>query len=181
MAKKSYSRRSYRRRRTNKKNYKKSYKKSYKKGGMFAAFHGLAEEASRTSTASPLAGEETHLEGDSIDIDGMKGLFEMVASRDVRNATIHARPVNPVNPLDAQIFDANLKPGQIVEIKHNKGDSIRWFGVIERRALKSRGGVYVRWFKEINNEGQSFSLELDKHQPRCNFIDFHNIIGIVEF
>jgi hypothetical protein len=53
--------------------------------------------------------------------------------------------------------------------------------VIQRRALKSKGGVYVRWFKEINNEGQSFSLELDKDQPTCNFIDFHNIIGIVQF
>ena len=44
----------------------------------------------------------------------------------------------------------------------------------------SRRGVNVRWFKKINNEGETFLLEPDESRP-CEFIDFHNIIGIVEF
>ena len=182
MTKKSYTRCSYRRRRTNKKNKitrlkskKKSYKKSYKKGGMLS-FRGLVEKASDASPARPLVGEEDDLEGNSIDIDAMKSLFDIVASRDVNDATIRQRPVDPSH---AKIFDGTLIPGQIVEIKHDKGDNIRWFGVICRRAVK--GGVHVKWFKEINIEGPSFSLELDKDQPKCDLIEFRNIIGIVEF
>ena len=185
MTKKSYSRRSYRRRRTNKKNKitrlkskKKSYKKSYKKGGMFASFRGLVDAAEAAPPAPPLVDEEDHLIGDCTDISGMQGLFDIVASRDVRTLPMNKRPA--VSPDDV-IFDRKLEAGNIVEVNHGKGDNIRWFGVIYRRAVKSKGGVYVKWFKEINKEGETFSLELDKSQLGCDFVNFYNIIGIVEF
>jgi len=179
MTKKSYTRRSYRRRRTNKKNKitrLKSKKKSYKKGGMFR----LNELAHYTSSAFPapaLVGEaDSDLVGDC-DIRGMQGLFEMVASRDVRTAQIKKRPVSPADV----IFDGELKKGNIVEVNHGKGDNFRLFGVITSRAVMSKRGVNVIWFKKINKEGETFSLEPDESRPSCEFIDFHNIIGIVEF
>lgn len=180
MTKKSYSRRSYRRRRTNKKNKitkLKSKKKSYKKGGMFR----LGELASAAGVASPaphLVGEEGDLLGDCTDISAMKSVFEIIATKDVRNANITVRHPPPANAA----FDASLKPGDIVELNSGKGESVRWFGVVVRRA-PANSGVYVRWFKEVNayGEGETFSLELDELQPRCNFNPFDNIIGIVEF
>ena len=148
--------------------------------------HELADYAVSASPAPPppppaprLDGaQDSDLVGDCTDISGMQGLFDIVASRDVRTATIRQRP--PVSPADA-IFDGGLRTGQIVEIKHVEGDNIRWFGVIYRRAVQGKGGVNVRWFKEINNEGPSFSLELDESRRSCDLIEFRNIIGIVEF
>lgn len=182
MTKKSYSRRSYRRRRTNKKNKitkLKSKKKSYKKGGMFR----LGELASAAGVASPaphLVGQEGDLEGDFTDIGAMQGVFEIIATKDVRSANISPRPIPPA---DATNFDASLKRGDIVEINHDEGESVRWFGVVMRRSLKNKGGVIVKWFEAINiyDEGETFSLKIAKSHPKHDFIDFHNIIGIVEF
>ena len=177
MTKKSYSRRSYRRRRTNKKNKPtklKSKKKSYKKGGMFS-LHQLAASA---STAPPVAYGDTSVECD--DISGMNRLFEMVATGDVRSANVTLRPPHPANAN----FDASLKRGDILELNNDdKGVGVRWFGVVMRRSLKNKGGVIVKWFEAINiyDEGETFSLEIDKSHPKHDFIDFHNIIGIVEF
>ena len=177
MAKKSYNRRGYRRRKTNKKNKPtklKSKKKSYKKGGMFS-LHQLATAA---STAPPVAYDDKSV--DCADISGMDGLFEMVATGDVRSANVTLRPPPPANAN----FDASLKHGDILELNH-EGVGVRWFGVVMGRAPASRegGGVFVRWFKEIKmfDEDETFSLELDELQPKCDFYPFNEIIGIVKF
>jgi hypothetical protein len=178
MAKKSYNRRSYRRRRTNKKNKPtklKSKKKSYKKGGMFP-LHRLANAA---AAASPVAYDDKSV--DCADISGMDRLFEMVATGDVRSANVTLRPPPPANAN----FDASLKRGDILELSHDKGVGVRWFGVVMGRAPASQegGGVLVRWFKEIKifDKDETFSLELDELQPRCDFYPFNEIIGIVKF
>lgn len=179
MAKKSYNRRGYRRRKTNKKNKPtklKSKKKSYKKGGMFS-LHQLAASA---STAPPVAYGDTSVECD--DISGMNRLFEMVATGDVRSANVTLRPPHPANAN----FDASLKRGDILELNNDdKGVGVRWFGVVMGRAPASQegGGVFVRWFKEIKmfDEDETFSLELDELQPKCDFYPFNEIIGIVKF
>ena len=181
MAKKSYNRRGYRRRKTNKKNKPtklKSKKKSYKKGGMFS-LHQLAASA---STAPLVAYGDTSVECD--DISGMNGLFEMVAAGDVRTANVTLRALLP--PADAAAFDASLKLGDILELNNDdKGVGVRWFGVVMGRAPASQegGGVLVRWFKEIKmfDEDETFSLELDELQPKCDFYPFNEIIGIVKF
>jgi hypothetical protein len=181
MAKKSYNRRSYRRRKTNKKNKPtklKSKKKSYKKGGMFN-LHQLAASA---STAPPVAYDDKTVDCD--DIRGMNLLFEMVATRDVRTANVTVRAFLP--PADVAAFDASLKRGDILELNNDKGVvGVRWFGVVMGRAPASRegGGVFVRWFKEIKmfDEDETFSLELDELQPNCDFYPFNEIIGTVKF
>ena len=50
-------------------------------------------------------------------------------------------------------------------------------------ASREGGGVFVRWFKEIKmfDEDETFSLELDELQPKCDFYPFNEIIGIVKF
>ena len=177
MAKKSYNRRGYRRRKTNKKNKPtklKSKKKSYKKGGMFS-LHQLAASA---STAPPVAYDDKSVDCD--DISGMNLLFEMVATGDVRSANVTLRPPPPANAN----FDASLKHGDILELNH-EGVGVRWFGVVMGRAPASRegGGVFVRWFKEIKifDKDETFSLELDELQPNCDFYPFNEIIGTVKF
>ena len=179
MAKKSYNRRGYRRRKTNKKNKPtklKSKKKSYKKGGMFS-LHQLAASA---STAPPVAYDDKSVDCD--DISGMNLLFEMVATGDVRTANVTVRALLP--PADVAAFDASLKRGDILELNH-EGVGVRWFGVVMGRAPASRegGGVFVRWFKEIKifDKDETFSLELDELQPKCDFYPFDEIIGIVKF
>ena len=182
MAKKSYNRRGYRRRKTNKKNKPtklKSKKKSYKKGGMFSRLHELSTAA---SAASPVAYDDTSV--DCADISVINRLFEMVATRDVRSANVTLRPPPPANAN----FDASLKRGDILELNPEgvaKGVGVRWFGVVMGLVPESQdgGGVSVRWFKEIKifDRDEKFSLELDEHQPKCDFYPFDEIIGIVKF
>ena len=182
MAKKSYNRRGYRRRKTNKKNKPtklKSKKKSYKKGGMFR-FHELATAA---SAASPVAYDDTSV--DCADISGMNRLFEIVATKDVRSANVTLRPPPPA---DVAAFDASLQRGDILELNPEgvaKGVGVRWFGVVMRLAPESQegGGVFERWFKEIKifDRNETFSLKLDERQPKCDFYPFNEIIGIVKF
>ena len=142
----------------------------------------LRHLAAAASAASPVAYDDKSV--DCADISGLNGLFEMVATGDVRTANVTLRALLP--PADAAAFDTSLKRGDILELNNDdKGVGVRWFGVVMGRAPASQegGGVLVRWFKEIKifDKDETFSLELDERQPKCDFYPFNEIIGTVKF
>ena len=172
MAKKSYSRRSYRRRRTNKKNKPtklKSYKKSYKKGGMLKSGNSSGNSASEAQTPGAQApylkafvdachsGEEDgQAEKTSKILAGLKD-----PGCDKRIILREGFP---------RQFDEALKVGHIVELIPPEGETSRWFGEVDS---KTETGVYVKWYK-ID------WLEYDKQQPTLDFNEFDLIKGIVD-
>ena len=121
MTKKSYNRRSYRGRITNKKikktkKTKKTKKKSYKKGGMYRG--NIDTLAAAAATAAPLEGPAVppaaNYDGVDVECDvygaaaaAMDSFVGLIPDKDVRKATLNLRPPAPTE-LERNSADATI-------------------------------------------------------------------------
>jgi len=174
MAKKSYNRHSYRRRRTNKKNKPtklKSKKKSYKKGGMLKSGNSVSE-ASEASEAQTPGAQAEYLKAfvDACHSEEKDGQAEKISKilADLKDPGCDKRIIER-RRFTTQ-FDKALKVGDIVELIPPADEPSRWFGEVHS---KTETGVYVKWYKVG-------SLEYDKQQPTLDFNEFDLIKGIVD-
>jgi len=168
MANKSYNRRSYRRRRTNKKNKPtklKSYKKSYKKGGMLKSGNSASEAQTPGAQAKYLKAFVDACRSEEKDGQAEKTSKILAGLKDPGcDKRIILRERFP------RQFDEALKVGDIVELIPPADEPGRWFGEVHS---KTETGVYVKWYKVG-------SLEYDKEQPTLDFNEFDLIKGKVD-